>query len=116
MADPAPYDPTHALAVVVAWACRQGSVEMPARQQLQLLRRGLNLHDTPYPTEVEDALRSASLALHRARALRAAEAHVVHLLAGMTGQALDDALAMLEHTNPEGFARLRSYLNGAASG
>ena len=116
MADPAPYDPTHAVAVIVAWACRQGTVEMPARQQLQHLRHGLKLHDTPYPTEVEDALRTAGQQLHLTRARRAAEAHVVHLLAGMTEQALDDALAMLEHTNPAGLARLRSHLNGAAGG
>jgi hypothetical protein len=114
MADPPPalYDPAHALAVVVAWACRQGSVEMPARQALRQLRHGLNLHDTPYPSEAEDALRVRSLQLHQARARRAAEAHVVQLLAGMTGPALDDALAMLEHVNPEGLARLRAHLDG----
>lgn len=114
MADPAPalYDPAHALAVVVAWACRRGSVELPARQQLQLLRRGLKLHDTPYPTEVEDAIRTAELALHQARARKAAEVHVVQLLAGMTEQALDDALAMLEHVNPAALARLRARLDG----
>lgn len=112
MADPAPYDPAHALGLVVAWACRQGSVEMPARQALRGLRHELKLHDTPYPTEVEDALRTAGLTLHLTRARRAAEAHVVQLLAGMTGQALDDALAMLQHVNPDGYARLRAHLDG----
>jgi hypothetical protein len=110
MADP--YDPAHALGVIVAWACRQGTVETPVRHQLALLRRGLKLHDTPYFTEAEDAIRTAELHLHLTRARRAAEAHVIQLLAGMTGPALDDALAMLEHVNPEGFARLRAHLDG----
>lgn len=113
MADPAPYDPAKDLSKVIGWACRQGSVELPARLALRSLRHQLNLHDTPYATEVEDALRTAWLLVHRARARRAAEAHVVQLLAGMTEQALDDALAMLEHTNPAGLARLRAHLNGA---
>jgi hypothetical protein len=114
VADPAdpPYDPARVLGLIVAWACRQGSVEMPAREALRTLRHALKLHDTPYPTEVEDALRTAALALHQTRARRAAEVHVVQLLAGMTEQALDDALAMLEHVNPKGLARLRAHLNG----
>lgn len=110
---PLPYEPTHALGVVVAAAMRQGTHDATVRQQLAMLRRGLHLHDNPYATEVTEALREQYLMIHQGRARRAAVNQVIELLAGAADAQLDDALALLRHTNPDGYERLRHRLAGA---